>query len=495
MAGPDTTPDTTAPIEPLPLEQIGHDGWDRTVDVLVVGLGAAGAAAAITAAEAGAEVLVLERTGQGGGTSATSGGILYLGGGTATQRGAGVDDDPATMLAFLAEALGRPAGDPRLSAYCAESVAHHDWLVDHGVPFRAEFWPEPGMEPPGTEGLVYTGGEDTSPYADHLRPAARGHVPATPHAAGGFLMECLLTALAATSAEVVTEARAHALVADDEGRVHGLVARIEGREVRLRARGGVVLAAGGWAHNDALVEQHVPEVNRVTWKLGTDNDDGWGLRCCQALGAATEGMGTAEVALPITPPRTMVRGVLVNSQGRRFINEDTYFGHVGQAALMEQGGEVYLLFDEPHYEVNRVGMRAEWVCADWEELTGELGLPAGSLAATMAAYNEAAARGQDPEFGKGADWLVPLDQPPFGAIDLRVGSTIYAGFPLGGVLTDDHGAVLRDDGSTVPGLFAVGRVASSLALARYCSGISLGEGTFFGRRAAARAAALVGEAD
>jgi 3-oxo-5alpha-steroid 4-dehydrogenase len=57
------------------------------------------------------------------------------------------------------------------------------------------------------------------------------------------------------------------------------------------------------------------------------------------------------------------------------------------------------------------------------------------------------------------------------------------------VLTDDHGAVLRDDGSTVPGLFAVGRVASSLALARYCSGISLGEGTFFGRRAAAAAAA------
>lgn len=478
-----------APIPPMSLGDAERRGWDRTVDVVVVGLGAAGAASAIAAAEAGATVLVLERGGAGGGTSAMSGGILYLGGGTATQLGAGVQDDPDTMLAFLAEALGRPSDDPRLRAYCSGSVAHHDWLVAHGVPFRAEYWPEPGMEPPGTEGLVYTGGEDTAPYADRLRPAPRGHVPATPNAAGGFLMECLLAAVAATNAEVVTDARVLQLVADDDGGgVAGVSVRADGREQLVRATGGVVLAAGGWAYNDALVDRHVPQVQQVAWKLGTDHDDGWGLRSCTGLGAATEGMGTAEVALPITPPRTMVRGVLVNAAGQRFINEDTYFGHVGQAALMEQGGEVYLLFDEPRYEVNRVGMRAEWVCADWDELTRELGLPEGSLGATMSAYNDAASRGEDPEFGKRAEWLVPLDRPPFGAIDLRVGSTIYAGFPLGGVVTSDEGQVLREDGSTVPGLFAVGRVASSLALARYCSGISLGEGTFFGRRAGAAAA-------
>ena len=118
--------------------------------------------------------------------------------------------------------------------------------------------------------------------------------------------------------------------------------------------------------------------------------------------------------------------------------------------------------------------------------TAELDLPAGSLAATMAAYNEAAARGEDPEFGKRPEWVVALDQPPFGAIDLRVGTALYAGFPLGGFgLSGGDGG---GDGSTAAGLFAVGRVASSLALERYCSGISLGEGTFFGRRAAAAAA-------
>jgi len=471
-----------------PFEGSAIESWAHAADVVVVGLGCAGACAAIEAAEAGAEVLVLEAAAAGGGTSAMSGGIIYLGGGTSTQRGAGFDDDPEQMLGFLADVLGRPTDDPRLVAYCRDSVDHHDWLVDHGVPFRAEFWPEPGMEPPGIEGLVFSGGEDTAPYADHHAPAPRGHVPATPNAAGGFLMERLLDALAMTSARVVMNARAQRLVSDQHGRVCGVEARIDERPQRIRATGGVVLASGGWAYNDSLVDLHVPPVNLVAWKLGTDNDDGWGLRSCLALGAATDAMGTAGVALPITPPRDMVRGVLVNAQGRRFINEDTYFGHVGQAALLEQGGEVYLLLDEPRYQVNAVGMRAANVCADWDELTTELGLPAGSLANTMAAYNEAAAQGHDPEFGKQPEWVVPLDQPPFGAIDLRVGSTIYAGFPLGGVMTTDDGAVVRTDGSTVDGLFAVGRVAASMALARYCSGISLGEGTFFGRRAGAAAA-------
>jgi len=491
MSDASPTDDTTAPIDPMSLDEAQRHGWDREVDVVVVGLGAAGAAAAITAAAMGASVLVLERSGDGGGTSAMSGGIIYLGGGTSTQRGAGFDDDPEQMLGFLADALGRPIDDPRLVAYCRGSVDHHDWLVEHGVPFRAEFWPEPGMEPPGIEGLVFSGGEDAAPYAEHHVPAPRGHVPATPNAAGGFLMDRLLDALAMTSAQVVTHARARRLVTDDDGRVRGVEARIDERPQRIRARGGVVLASGGWAYNESLVDVHVPQVNLVAWKLGTDNDDGWGLRSCLALGAATDAMGTAEVALPITPPRDMVRGVLVNAQGRRFINEDTYFGHVGQAALLEQGGEVYLLLDDPRYQVNAVGMRAANVCADWDELTTELGLPEGSLATTMAAYNQAAAQGHDPEFGKQPEWVVPLDQPPFGAIDLRVGATIYASFPLGGVVTTDDGAVVRADGSTIDGLFAVGRVGASLALARYCSGISLGEGTFFGRRAGAAAAAGV----
>ena len=476
-----TETDLTAPLPPLAVADV--PSWDDQTDVLVVGLGAAGAAATVAAAETGRRVLALERTGAGGGTSAMSGGILYLGGGTSTQAAAGFTDSVEEMQQFLADVLGRDVDDPRLAAYCAGSVEHHDWLLAHGLPVQGEFWPEPGMEPPGTEGLIFSGGEDAAPYSARHRPVPRGHVAATPGATGGFLMEHLLAAVAATSAEVRTDARAEQLVVDADGAVVGVRARVDGRVQHLQS-GRTVLAAGGWAYNDDLVRAHVPALLDIAWRLGTDNDDGWGMRVCQGVGAGVEALGTAEVALPITPPRRMVRCVLVNAQGERFVNEDTYFGHVGQAALLEQAGQVFLLADEPRYEVNMAGMRATWVCETWEELADEVGLPPQALAATMAAYNEAAARGEDPAFGKDPEFLVPLTEGPFGAIDLRVAATIYAGFPLGGVTVDESARVLRTDGTAVAGLFAVGRVASSLARARYCSGISLGEGTFFGRVAA-----------
>ncbi len=476
--------DQTAPIPPLDISELDGD-WTHRADVVVVGLGAAGLAASIEAAERGASVIALDRSG-GGGTSANAGGIVYLGGGTSTQIGAGLADTTEEMQAFLAEALGRPVDDSRLAAYCSGSIEHHDWLVDHGVPFEPAFWPEPGMEPPGTEGLIYSGGEDASPYRERHRPVARGHVPATPNAAGWFLVERLRNALEATNAQILVDHRVERLVVDG-GRVVGVTVKADGQTISIAADKGVVLACGGWAYNEALLAEHTPKLLEISWRLGTDGDDGWALRSTQALGAAIEGMDVMEVAVPLTPPREVVRGVIVNGNGERFINEDTYFGHLGQSILAEQEGVAWLVTDEPRYVVNRMGMRAENVCETWEELATEIGVPAERLAATMAAYNEAAARGEDPAFGKAPEWVAPLDVAPFGAIDLRVATILYAGFPLGGTVIDEFARVVRTDGTTVPGLFAAGRAASSLALARYCSGISLGEGTFFGRRAAVEA--------
>lgn len=475
------TDDRTSPIPPIDRAQL-PEVLEDAADVVVVGLGAAGLAASIAAAEGGAEVVAFDRSG-GGGTSTSAGGILYLGGGTATQVGAGFTDTPDEMLGFLSEVLGRPADDPRLVAYCARSVEHHDWLVTHGVRFEPVFWEEPGLEPPGTEGLIYSGGEDGAPYRLHHRPVPRGHVPATPNAAGWLLVERLRLALEQTTARVLTDHRAEQLIVEG-GRVVGVTVRVDGQVRAVAARKGVILAAGGWAYNDDLLAEHAPDLLRIHWRLGTDADDGWALRVCQGLGAAVEGMGTMEVAVPMTPPRALVRGVVVNGMGERFINEDTYFGHLGQAILTQADGVAWLLVDEPRYLVNYLGMRAENVCATWEELAEEIGVPPEPLATTMTTYNDAASRGEDPAFAKAPEWLVPLDEAPFGAIDLRVEKILYAGFPLGGAVTDADARVLRDDGTPVGGLHAAGRSAASLALARYCSGISLGEGTFFGRRAA-----------
>jgi 3-oxo-5alpha-steroid 4-dehydrogenase len=486
----------TGPIQPISADEVD---WTDETDVIVVGLGCAGACAAISAAESGLDVIALERMAAGGGTSAMSGGLIYLGGGTATQVAAGVTDDVESMQTFLAAVLGLPIDDPRLAAYCAGSVEHHDWLVDHGLEIVPEVWPEPGLEPPGEQGLVYSGGEDTLPFAAIAAPAPRAHIAKVPGAGGARLMEVLLAAVRRVADEprpgegtlrVRTSARADRLVVDGEGRVVGLVGRVDGEPVAIAARRGVVLAAGGFAFHDALVDQHVPQVNRVSFKLGTDADDGWALRVGTGVGGALVNMAQAEVALPITPPRRLVQGVVVDGQGRRFINEDAYYGHVGHRALFEHDGHAFLIVDEPrHVPVNFAGFRAAWVCETYEELEAELGLPTGSLTTTMTAYNAAAADGHDPEFHKAPEFVVPLTEGPFGAYDLRVEHAIYAAFPLGGLAIDVDGRVLDDAGSAVPGLFAVGRSASSMAREWYCSGISLGEGTFTGRRAGAALAA------
>jgi 3-oxo-5alpha-steroid 4-dehydrogenase len=208
----------------------------------------------------------------------------------------------------------------------------------------------------------------------------------------------------------------------------------------------------------------------------------------QAIGAAVRNMYAGEVSLPITPPRTLIHGILVNGQGQRFINEDTYMGRVGQAALYDQDGEVYLVVDEASYEVNWMGLAASWVCSTVEELESEMGLPGGSLQSTLDVYNRHAARGEDPLFHKGPSWVRPLF-PPIGAVDLRIGPAPYAPFTLGGLETTVDGAVLDLDGDPIPGLYAAGRTTAGVCSFGYASGLSIGDSTMFGRFAGASAAA------
>jgi 3-oxo-5alpha-steroid 4-dehydrogenase len=127
------------------------------------------------------------------------------------------------------------------------------------------------------------------------------------------------------------------------------------------------------------------------------------------------------------------------------------------------------------------------VCETPAQLESEIGLPAGSLQATLELYNRHAAEGKDPLFHKGAPWVRPL-VPPIGAFDVRIGPAPYAPFTLGGLETKVEGAVLDLNGDAIPGLYAAGRTTSGVCSFGYASGLSIGDSTMFGRFAGASAA-------
>ena len=130
-------------VTPVDAEDISE--WDMTADVVVAGYGIAGVSAAIEAANGGARVLVLERTSGWGGAASLAGGFIYLGGGTALQKALGFDDSADNMARFLEAAVGPGADKAKIKDYCDGSVAHYDWLVSCGVPFREAFWGEPSQ--------------------------------------------------------------------------------------------------------------------------------------------------------------------------------------------------------------------------------------------------------------------------------------------------------------------------------------------------------------
>jgi 3-oxo-5alpha-steroid 4-dehydrogenase len=482
-------------VWPVPARSIVR--WDETADVVVVGYGIAGVSAAVEAGRAGADVLVLERTGGWGGAASLAGGFIYLGGGTAIQQVCGFEDSAENMAAYLCAAMGPGADETRIADYCAGSVAHFEWLVGCGVRFKPSFYAEPGWEPPRDDGLMYTGGENAHPFNEVAVPAPRGHVPQmdnkrTGERGGGYmLMKPLVDTATALGVRASYNMRVRNLIVAADGRVVGVRARQFGKTVAMRARRGVVLASGSFAYNDSMVTRYAPRLaGRPAASI--EEHDGVAIRMAQAVGADLAHMDATEVAF-FADPQLLVRGILINGRGQRYVAEDTYPGRIGQLTLYHQDDKAYLVIDADAHEQAMAARSATpellrpptWVCESVADLEQEIGLPIGTLQATVAAYNQAAEAGGDTVLHKKAQWLKPIGTP-VGAIDLR-GST--GGITLGGLSTTLHSQVLHVSGEPIPGLFAAGRATSGLAAWGYASGVSLGDGSFYGRRAGRRAAA------
>jgi 3-oxo-5alpha-steroid 4-dehydrogenase len=465
--------------------------WSDEVDVVVVGLGMAGGCAAAEAAAAGARVLVLERAAVAGGTSSLAGGHFYLGGGTAVQQATGHADSPEEMARYLRAVSPDPELD-KIDAYCQGSVEHFDWLEALGFAFERSYYPEKAVIQPGTEGLMWTGNEKVWPYREQAVPAPRGHkVPVPGDTRGaGMVVDLLVRRLGELGVEVRYETGATSLVVDGDGVVGVAWRRFEETGV-VRAQ-SVVLAAGGFVMNAAMVAEHCPQLAEKPFVLGSTYDDGLGIRLGVSVGGATRHMESAFITAPVYPPAQLLTGVIVNQDGKRFVAEDSYHSRTSSYVLDQPGAAAYLVVDAAHMEKPDFPL-APFIDG-WEtvaEMEVGLGIPEGNLAATLARYDEHAARKEDPDFHKAPEWLEPQDTGPWGAFDLRLGKALYAGFTLGGLVTSVDGEVLREDGSVVRGLYGAGACAPSIVQGGkdYASGMQLGTGSFFGRRAGRAAAA------
>jgi 3-oxo-5alpha-steroid 4-dehydrogenase len=530
---------------------VPQQAWDVEADVVVVGLGAAGACTALSAVEGGADVVVLDRF-CGGGATALSGGVVYAGGGTPQQVQAGVTDTPEAMFDYLSLEVGDAVSPATLREFCDGSLAMLAWLERHGVPFEGSLCPDKTSYPTNRHYLYYSGSELSA--RDVAAPAPRGHRTHGRGTSGGLLFARLAAAVRRSGARVLEQTSARELVTDAAGRVTGVecrtlagapwwartahrvlhrwsakpyvyapklgralhrpVAWIEGRHGKpllVAARSGVVLAAGGFAASRPLMREHAPAF-RGGLPLGTPGDDGSGIRLGTAVGGATAFLDRVSVWRFLSPPPALIAGVLVDRAGQRVCDESRYGAAIGEAIVTRHAGRAWLLVDQATVARARSQVRGTtlWfqrlqaryllgfgkvTAPTLAGLAARAGIDPGGLTATVDAYNAAAAAGLPDPAGKPADQVRAQDQPPFSLIDCSVRPSLANPAPmltLGGlVVAEETGQVRRADGTTVPGLYAAGRSAVGLCSHSYVSGLSLADCVFSGRRAGQRAAAAL----
>jgi len=471
--------------------------WYAETDVLIVGGGGAGASAAIEAADAGADVIILEAASDAGGSTALAGGLIYMGGGTPTQKACGFEDDTEEMFKHLMMASGPNADEAKVRLYCDQSLNHYDWLTAQGVVFKPEYYPLKHTNTPNEAALMLTGNEEAWPFSEQAKAAPRGHKPQIEGDHGGIpLMKHLLASARTKGVNIICEARALTTIADEHGRIVGSVVRINGEEHCIRARRGVVLAGGGFIMNEEMVAQYAPRLARGNYPNANPNDTGSGIRIGIGAGGAAVNMHEGFICTPFYPPNEFLESIIVDDTGQRFINEDVYHGRLGSAILDRPDRRYYLIIDSRYFDVldkpPMGGYQVAAVAETAEELEAELKLPGGMLVNTINVYNQFAAKGEDPVFHKHEKFLTGLDKPPYAAFDLTPnhGAT-YAVMTFGGMDTLPSGEVLTVEKQIIPGLYAAGRNSAGLprCAAGYASGMSIGDATFFGRQAGIAAAA------
>jgi 3-oxosteroid 1-dehydrogenase len=555
--------------------------WDTTVDFVIAGSGGGGMVAALTAAEAGAEALVLEKQALIGGSTCMSGGIFWIPN-NPLMRAEGTPDSYEDALAHFETVVGDvgPCSSlERRHAFVTAGPEMTTFLQAQGLrlvtcPGYSDYYSNRkggsdvgrGLEPVPWDGrrlgpwlpklqaglaqslgmaVMTNEARFLSNYNRSLRAFAISARVALRTAAakvrrqalltnGASLIGQLLAIAVARGIPVWTEAPLEDLIVE-EGRVVGVRTVRDGQPVTVRARRGVLISAGGFAHNRAMRQQYGgDQPNEGKWSMSNPGDTGEAIATAMRLGAQTALM---DEAWWLPSPRTgrfgqstldqarqRPRTIYVDADGRRFCNESNSYMEVGKAMYernkTSRAVPCWLVFDDryrkryahvrshPGYfpkEMLESGRLKR--AATLAELAALCGIDADGLSETVDRFNEHARAGVDPDYGRGESaynrslgdphrkvhpCLGPIDEAPYYACEVLPGDI----GTCGGLLTDEHARVLGAQGQPIAGLYATGNSTATVMGRHYLGpGASIANTMVFGYLAARHAAGVGGASD
>ncbi|HEX4504962.1 MAG TPA: FAD-binding protein [Alphaproteobacteria bacterium] len=513
---------------------MGEGNWDDICDVLVAGSGGGALIGAYAAGSRGLKTIVVEATDKFGGTTAYSGSGMWHPGNPVLKR-SGAPDDPVAARAYYKAVVGGRTPEALQDAYLDTGPKMIEEL-ERNPNFRFEVYPWPDYygnaahaHPEGRHIISQTiPAEALGELRQHIRPTLsterEGQKPADALMGGQALIGRALLANQDTgNVELRRNSPLVGLIVED-GVVVGGEVDVDGKRRRIRARRGVLLAAGGFEQNNALRKKYgIAGPN--TWSVGGLGNHGQALEAAIAIGAATDLMdqawwspgfmhpdGTATFTVGI------LGGIMVNGAGKRFANESMAYDRLGREMLKGEKTGVrhipsWMIWDkrfaEPPVMNASVTLRpeAEYIAAGlWkksdtlEGLAEQIGVPADALKETIARFNGFAETGVDEDFRRGEEpfekfvfaaaeylenlvsnegkmakgpaekginpGLTPISEPPFYAAQIAVSDL----GTKGGLKTDTNARVLRPDGSVIPGLYAAGNTMAAVSGEAYPGG-------------------------
>lgn len=419
-----------------------------SVPVVVIGAGACGMTAALTVADAGVEVLVLERDSVPQGSTALSSGMIpacetYI------QKAQGVEDTVDAMTADILSKAHNETDADMVKVLCQESGPAINWLTEtHGVELAL------------VDGFLY-------PNHSYLRM----HAPAS--RTGADLIGSMTQAVERAGVDVLTDSTVTDLYADTTGHISGIRFKRPDGTIELLGCSALILACNGFGGNPEMVKQLIPDMADANY-FGHTGNQGEAIQWGEALGAAMADLGSYQghgsVAHPhgilISWALMMNGGIQVNIHGQRFSNEHQGYSEQGRRVIAQPESIAWNILDARLYKMGQgfedfrqaVSAGALIKADTLSELGNKCGLPEDSLAATLSENSELSSGQGTDSFGR--DFTSKPDlQPPYYAVKVT-GSLFHT---QGGLVVDANARVLRPDNSPLPNLYAGGGAARGIS--------------------------------